>query len=149
MVSFEEALRNAKDKGLDLVEIVPKSNPAVCKIMDYKKFLYETIKKTKDSKKKQSSGELKTLKIRLSIGESDLNIKINQIKKFLENGDKVKIIIMFRGREILYSKNGFVLVERIIGTVSEIGKIERRPKLEGRNLITILSPFSKSEIKKG
>ena len=117
--------------------------------MDYKKFLYESIKKTKDSRKKQASGELKTLKIRLAIGEGDLNIKINQIKKFLENGDKVKIIVMYRGREILYSKHGFDLVDRILSTIAEIGKIERKPKLEGRNLITILSPFSKSEIKKG
>jgi translation initiation factor IF-3 len=117
--------------------------------MDYKKFLYESIKKSKDSKKKQSSGELKTLKIRLSIGEGDLNIKINQIKKFLENGDKVKLIVMYRGREILYSKHGFDLADRVINSISELGKTERKPKLEGRNLITILSPFSKSEIKKG
>lgn len=137
------ALKQAKEKGLDLVEIVPTSNPPVCKIMDYGKYLYESTKKIKDSKKKQVSNDLKTIKIGLNIGEGDFTVKINQIRDFLESGDKVKLIIMYRGREIIYKNHGFEVLDKIVDLVADAGKIERKPKLEGKNLVSIISPISK------
>jgi translation initiation factor IF-3 len=147
ILSLKEALEIAKEKRLDLVEIAPNSSPPVCKIMDYGKFIYETEKKLRESKKRQVGNELKTLKLRLSIGEWDLNIKKQQIKKFLEGGNKVKLIIMFRGREILYSNKGFELLNNIFDCIKDIGRYEKRPKLENKNLIAIISPISKSELK--
>jgi len=147
ILSLKEALEIAKEKRLDLVEIAPNSSPPVCKIMDYGKFIYETEKKLRESKKRQVGNELKTLKLRLSIGEWDLNIKKQQIKKFLEGGNKVKLIIMFRGREILYSNKGFELLNNIFECIKDIGRYEKRPKLENKNLIAIISPISKSELK--
>ncbi len=147
ILSLKEALEIAKEKRLDLVEIAPNSSPPVCKIMDYGKFIYETEKKLRESKKRQVGNELKTLKLRLGIGEWDLNIKKQQIKKFLEGGNKVKLIIMFRGREILYSNKGFELLNNIFECIKDIGRYEKRPKLENKNLIAIISPISKSELK--
>ena len=147
ILSLKEALEIAKEKRLDLVEIAPNSSPPVCKIMDYGKFIYETEKKLRESKKRQVGNELKTLKLRLSIGEWDLNIKKQQIKKFLEGGNKVKLIIMFRGREILYINKGFELLNNIFDCIKDIGRYEKRPKLENKNLIAIISPISKSELK--
>ena len=139
----KEAIRLAREKGLDLVEIASTSTPPVCKIMDYGKFLYDSTKRVKDSKKKQVSNDLKTMKIGLNIGEGDFEVKIKQIRDFLESGDKVKIVIMYRGREIIYKNHGFDMLDKIANTVMDVGKIERRPKLEGKNLVSIISPVSK------
>ncbi len=128
---------------MDLVEIAPHSSPPVCKIMDYGKFIYDTAKKTKESKKKQVSNDLKTIKIRLNIGESDFNVKANRIVEFLQDGDKVKIMILFRGREIIYKQQGFEVLEKIFELTDTVGKVERKPKLEGRNIIAIIAPISK------
>jgi translation initiation factor IF-3 len=125
------------------VEIAPHSNPPVCKIMDYGKFIYETAKKTRESKKKQVSNDLKTIKIRLNIGEADFMVKVSRIIEFLEDGDKVKMMILFKGREIIYKQRGFEILERIAETVQKHGHIERKPKLEGRNIIAIIAPVSK------
>jgi len=125
------------------VEIAPHSSPPVCKIMDYGKFIYDTAKKTKESKKKQVSNDLKTIKIRLNIGESDFNVKANRIVEFLQDGDKVKIMILFRGREIIYKQQGFEVLEKIFELTDTVGKVERKPKLEGRNIIAIIAPISK------
>lgn len=137
------ALKMARERGLDLVEIVSTSSPPVCKIMDYGKFLYESTKKVRDSKKKQVSNDLKTIKIGLNIGEGDFAVKVKQMKDFLENGDKVKLIIMYRGREIIYKNHGFEVLDKICDLLGESGKIERKPKLEGKNLVSIISPNSK------
>jgi translation initiation factor IF-3 len=125
------------------VEIAPHSNPPVCKIMDYGKFIYETAKKTRESKKKQVSNDLKTIKIRLNIGESDFAVKVSRVIEFLEDGDKVKMMILFKGREIIYKQRGFERLERIAEVVQEHGRLERKPKLEGRNIIAIIAPISK------
>jgi translation initiation factor IF-3 len=125
------------------VEIAPHSNPPVCKIMDYGKFIYETAKKTRESKKKQVSNDLKTIKIRLNIGESDFAVKVSRVIEFLEDGDKVKMMILFKGREIIYKQRGFEMLERIAEVVQEHGRLERKPKLEGRNIIAIIAPISK------
>ncbi len=143
LVSTLEALKRARDAGLDLVEIAPSNRPPVCKIMDYGKFIYDAAKKVRESKKKQVSNYLKTIKIRLNIGESDFNVKSGRIKEFLEDGDKVKIMILFRGREIIYKQRGFELLERIHDLVKDYGRMERKPKLEGRNIIAIIAPISK------
>jgi len=111
--------------------------------MDYGKFIYDTAKKTKESKKKQVSNDLKTIKIRLNIGESDFNVKANRIVEFLQDGDKVKIMILFRGREIIYKQQGFEVLEKIFELTDTVGKVERKPKLEGRNIIAIIAPISK------
>lgn len=143
LVDTKEAIRLAREKGLDLVEIASTSTPPVCKIMDYGKFLYESTKRVKDSRKKQVGNELKTMKIGLNIGEGDFEVKIKQIREFLESGDKVKIVIMYRGREIIYKNHGFDMLEKITKAIEELGKVERRPKLEGKNLVSIISPVSK------
>jgi len=148
IVSTKDAIEIAKEKRLDLVEIAPNSNPPVCKIMDYGKFIYDSDKKMKESRKRQLGTDLKTVKFRLSIGESDLNIKKQQIIKFLEAGNKVKIIVMFRGREILYSSKGFELLDNVFESIKNVGKFERKPKIEGRNLTAIISPIPKSEAKR-
>lgn len=111
--------------------------------MDYGKFIYETAKKTRESKKKQVSNDLKTIKIRLNIGESDFAVKVSRIIEFLEDGDKVKMMILFKGREIIYKQRGFEMLERIAEVVQEHGRLERKPKLEGRNIIAIIAPISK------
>lgn len=148
IVGIKEAIEMAREKRLDLVEIAPNHTPPVCKLIDYGKFIYETEKKLKESRKKQLGTELKTIKLRLSIGEGDLNIKKQQIKRFLEDGDKVKIIVMFRGREILYSSRGFELINNVFESIKDLGKFEKRPRLEGKNLIAIISPIPKSEAKR-
>ncbi len=143
LVATLEALRRAREAGLDLVEIAPHSHPPVCKIMDYGRFIYETAKKTRESKKKQVSNDLKTIKIRLNIGDADFNVKVGRIEEFLKDGDKVKMMILFRGREIIYKQRGFEILDRIAEVVKDHGRIERKPKLEGRNIIAIIAPISK------
>lgn len=148
VVSTKDAMEMAREKRLDLVEIAPSSSPPVCKIMDYGKFIYDSDKKIKESRKRQLGTDLKTIKLRLSIGEGDLNIKKQQVVKFLEAGNKVKIIIMFRGREILYSSKGFELLDNVFESIKSVGKFEKKPRLEGKNLIAIISPIPKSEAKR-
>lgn len=149
VISLKEALEIAKEKGVDVVEIAPNSDPPVCKLMNYGKFLYEAEKKHKESRKRQTGNELKTIKLRLNIGEGDLKIKIEQIRKFLTSGNKVKITAMFRGREIIYSSRGYDLINKIFENIKDIGKYEKKPKLENKNLTAIISPISKSDLKKG
>jgi translation initiation factor IF-3 len=148
VVSTKDAIEMAREKRLDLVEIAPSSSPPVCKIMDYGKFIYDSDKKMKESRKRQLGTDLKTIKLRLSIGEGDLNIKKQQVVKFLEAGNKVKIIVMFRGREILYSSKGFELLDNVFESIKSVGKFEKKPRLEGKNLIAIISPIPKSEAKR-
>ena len=105
--------------------------------------MYELSKKNREAKKKQINNDLKICKVGLNIADGDFGVRMRRIQKSLENGDKVKLIIMFRGREIIYKKHGFQMVERITEIVKEIGKLEGPPKMEGRNIIAILSPISK------
>ena len=133
----------ARSRNYDLVEIAPHARPPVCKIMNYGKFVYELSKKNREAKKKQINNDLKICKIGLNIADGDFNVRMRRIQKSLENGDKVKLIIMFRGREIIYKKHGFQMVERVTQIVKEEGKLEGPPKMEGRNIIAILSPISK------
>jgi translation initiation factor IF-3 len=125
---------------LDLVEVSPNANPPVCKIMDYGRYRYEQTKKKQEAKKKQSAFQLKEIKIRPKTGEHDLYVKIGHIKKFIEKKDKVKVSVIFRGREIALSQFGRDLLEKIIKETDEIASVEQSPKFDGRTLIMILAP---------
>jgi translation initiation factor IF-3 len=135
-----KALEAAADYGLDLVEISPNASPPVCKIMDYGRYRYEQTKKQQEAKKKQSTFQLKEIKIRPKTGDHDLNVKIGHIKKFLEKKDKVKVTVVFRGREITLAQIGKDLLSKIVEETSEFAVVEQSPKFEGRTIVMILSP---------
>ncbi|MDM8553066.1 translation initiation factor IF-3 [Desulfobacterales bacterium HSG2] len=140
VVPTYKALATAGDYGLDLVEISPNANPPVCKIMDYGRYKYELTKKQQEAKKKQSTFQIKEIKVRPKTGEHDLQVKIGHIKKFLEKKDKVKVTVIFRGREITLSKIGRGLLEKIANETDEYAVVEQYPKFEGRTMTMILSP---------
>ena len=135
-----EALDQAAEFGLDLVEVSPNANPPVCKIMDYGRYRYEQTKKKQEAKKKQSTFQIKEIKVRPKTGEHDLQVKIGHIKKFIGRRDKVKVTVVFRGREITLSKLGLEVLEKIAGETEEIAAVEQAPKFEGRTLAMILGP---------
>lgn len=134
------ALATAADFGLDLVEISPKANPPVCKIMDYGRYKYEQTKKKQEAKKKQTTFQLKEIKVRPKTGEHDLQVKIGHIKKFIAKKDKVKVTVMFRGREITLSDLGREVLKRVVEDTEEIAVVEQAPKFEGRTLVMVLAP---------
>jgi translation initiation factor IF-3 len=140
IMSSKEALAIAEQKQLDLVMIAPQAKPPVCKVMDYGKFLYELQKKEKEAKKKQKVINIKEVRISPNIEEHDLNVKAKNAEKFLKEGDKVKITVRFRGREADYSHFGSELLKQISEKLSEVGLIEKEPKLEGRNMTMVLTP---------
>lgn len=143
IVTAREAQLKANEKELDLVKISPNANPPVCKIMDYGKFLYEQNKREKEAKKKQTIIEVKELRLSAKIEEHDFSFKARNAMKFLEEGDKVKISIRFRGREISYAAIGREVLEKFADTVKEFGKVEKPPVMEGRTLSMILVPNKK------
>ena len=143
VVTFFEAIKAAQEAGLDLVEISPQAKPPVCKIMDFGKYKYELKKKAHEVKKKQKTVVLKEIKLRPAISSGDLDIKIKQIKAFLEEGHKVKISITFRGREIVHSSIGRQIMNKILTIVGDIAKIDIAPKFEGNTILTFLS-FAKA-----
>jgi translation initiation factor IF-3 len=140
IVPLEEALARAAEEKLDLVEVAPKASPPVCKIMDYGKYKYLQAKKLQEAKKKQTTIQVKEVKIRPKTEEHDYQFKLRHIKRFLSEKNKAKVTIMFRGREIAHSELGLKVLERIIADIEEEGIVEQAPKLEGRNMIMILSP---------
>ncbi len=139
MVSLEEALASAESVGLDLVE-VSTTDPPVCKIMDYGKYRYKQSKKLHDAKKSQTIIQIKEIKLKPKTEEHDIQVKLKHIKKFLKNHDKVKISMMFRGREIAFTDIGRNLMERIKFELINEGIIDQEPRLEGRNMVMIVSP---------
>ncbi len=136
-----EALKLARERELDLVEISPKASPPVCKIMDYGKFKYQLAKKAHEARKKQTVIQVKEMKLGLKIEEHDLGTKIRHMKEFLTDGDKIKLTIMFRGREILHKDMGENLAFKIIEALKGIGNLEQKPKFDGRNIIMIFAPL--------
>lgn len=140
IIPTKEALAAAADAGLDLVEVSPNANPPVCKIMDYGRYRYEQTKKKQEAKKKQSTFQLKEIKVRPKTGEHDLQVKIGHIKKFIGNKDKVKVSVIFRGREITLSELGRKVLQKIIEETEEVAMVEQNPKFEGRILVMVLSP---------
>lgn len=140
IVQLGEALQIAMDKSVDLVEIAPTAKPPVCKLMDYGKYKYEQAKKDKEARKKQRTTELKEVKLRPNIEDHDFETKARNAQRFLTDGDKVKVTIMFRGREITHPDLGKTLCLRLAEFCKAEASIEREPKLEGRNMIMILTP---------
>lgn len=137
-----EALRAAAQYDLDLVEVSPKSDPPVCRIMDYGKFKYQQSKKAHEAKKKQAIVHLKEVKFRPKTEEHDFQFKLRHIERFLKEGNKTKVTILFRGRELAHPEMGKTMMERIIEEMKAYGKVEQLPKFEGRNFVMVLSPIS-------
>jgi len=137
---LEEALKLAEAEGLDLVEIAPTAQPPVCRVMDYGKFKYEQSKKIQLAKKKQVVIQVKEVKFRPKTDEHDYQFKLRHIRRFLEDKDKVKVSIRFRGREIAFSDQAVKILNRIRAEIEDIGKIEYEPKMEGRDMVMIVAP---------
>ena len=135
-----QALSAAQEFGLDLVEVSPHAKPPVCKIMDYGRYRYEQTKKQQEAKKKQATFQLKEIKVRPKTGEHDLQTKLGHIRKFLERKDKVKVTVMFRGREIALADRGRELLALIAAEVEGLASVEQEPKFEGRTIMMILAP---------
>ena len=131
----------AADAGLDLVEISPNANPPVCKIMDFGKFKYEQQKRESEARRKQKIIEVKEVKFRPNTDTHDYGVKMRNVYKFLENGDKVKVTLRFRGREMAHQNLGRELLERVAEDIQEFGKIENMPKMEGRQMIMMVGPL--------
>lgn len=136
-----EALQMAEEKELDLVLVSDKADPPVCRIMDYGKFKFEQEKKAREARKKQHTVDVKEVKMRYKIEEHDYNVRINQAKRFLEAGDKVKATIMFRGREIQHSDLAEDLLKRMATDLQDVAEVQQAPKKEGRNMMMLLAPM--------
>ena len=140
VVSISEALQSADDSELDLVEIVPTAEPPVCRIMDYGKYIFEQNKKKHAAKKKQKQIHVKEIKFRPGTEDGDYQVKLRHLIKFLTDGDKVKITLRFRGREMAHQELGSKMLERIETDLEEYGVVEQYPKLEGRQMVMVLAP---------
>ncbi len=139
VMSVADAVELAEAAGLDLVEVSPNASPPVCKILDYGKYKYEQQKKAAEARKKQKTVDVKEVKIRPGIEDHDYQVKMRNARKFLENGDKVKVTMRFRGREMAHQDIGMDLLKRMIEELSDIGKVDLHPKMEGRQIIMVLS----------
>ena len=140
VVNLGEALKQADDAELDLVEIVPNAEPPVCRIMDFGKFLFEQNKNKHAARKKQKQIQVKEVKFRPGTDDGDYQVKLRNISRFLENGDKVKVTLRFRGREMAHQELGSKMLDRIEADMQEIAEVEQKAKLEGRQMIVILAP---------
>ena len=143
VVSFLDALRAAEDAGLDLVEIAPNSTPPVCKLLDYGRFRFNEQKKQAEARKKQKTVEVKEVKLRPGIDDHDYDVKMKAMKGFFEDGNKVKITLRFRGREMAHQDIGQRMLERLRGDLEPYGQVEQFPKLEGRQMIMVVAPKKK------
>jgi translation initiation factor IF-3 len=139
-VDIQIALSMAEAVGLDLVEIAPNSNPPVCKILDYGKYKYQAQKKAAEARKKQKVVEVKEIKLRPMIDDHDYDVKMRSMRRFFEEGDKVKITLRFRGREMAHQELGFKLLDRVKADVGPLAKVESEPRFEGRQMIMVLAP---------
>lgn len=148
VVPTPQALQMARDKGLDLVEVAPEANPPVCKILDYGKFKYEKKKKDHEAKKKQTVIKVKEIQLRPQTEQHDLDYKFKNIRQFLEDGDKAKITILFRGREIVYADQGRKIMAQLIELMKDISVVESYPKLEGKRMMMVLAPSTQGATKK-
>ena len=143
VVPIEEARQKAEEAGLDLVCISPNPDNPVCRVMDYNKFIFEKKKREKDAKKNQKETELKEIGLKLNTDVHDIEVKRKAVVKFLSNGNRVKVNIRFRGREMAFQNKGFEVMEKFAEGVSEYGSVDRPPKIEGRNMVMYLSPAKK------
>ncbi|MBC7196869.1 MAG: translation initiation factor IF-3 [Deferribacterales bacterium] len=144
VVSIEEALKIAYEEGYDLVEIAPNATPPVCKIMDYSKFKFEKSKKEKEAKKKQKQHQIdiKEIKFRPKIEEHDYGVKLKHIKRFLEDGDKVKVVVRYRGREMMFIDQGLELLNKLVSDLEDLCVVEKKPEMQGRQQTMVLGPKS-------
>jgi len=140
IMSAKEAQKLANAKNLDLVKIAPQANPPVCKIMDYGKYLFELAKKEKEAKKNQKVINVKEVWIKPTIEEHDFNVKVRNACKFLKDGDKVKVSVRFRGRELNYTSLGEEVLNRFAEALKDVGVLEKRPKLEGKSMTMVVNP---------
>ena len=143
VVSTREAMDMAAEQDVDLVEISPTAKPPVCKLMDFGKFKYEQAKKRDEAKKKQKQVQIKEIKFRPGTDDGDYNIKMRNINRFLEDGDKVKVTLRFRGREMAHQELGAQLLKRVEADLAEVGTVERFPKMEGRQMVMMIAPKKK------
>jgi len=143
VMATRDALDRAREKGLDLVEVAPNADPPVCKIMDYGKFKYQQQKKLQEAKKKQTVIKIKEVKFRPKTDEHDYQTKLKKIVKFLEDGDRCKVTIFFRGREIVHKDRGLAMLERVVVDTQDLAKVESRPMSEGRTMTMMLAPMKK------
>jgi len=142
VIPVKEAQRIAREHGLDLVEVAPGARPVVCRVLDYGKFKYEQSKRDREARKKQRLVEVKEIKMRPNIEDHDYSTKSRKVEGFLKEGNKVKVTIMFRGREIVHANLARGLLDRMAEIMKDWGAVERPPKVEGRNMVMILSPRS-------
>jgi len=140
VMPVKEALARATEANLDLVEVAPQASPPVCRIMDYGKYKYQQSKKQQEARRRQTTIQVKEVKVRPKIETHDMDFKMRNARRFLSEGDKVKISVIFRGREIAHTDRGFRLLARISETLADVGTVEQHPKLEGRNLSMIVTP---------
>ena len=136
----KEALAQAVEAHLDLVEVAPQASPPVCRIMDYGKYKYQQSKKQQEARRKATTIQVKEVKVRPKIEEHDMGFKLRNARRFLEDGDKVKISVIFRGREIAHTDRGFRILAQMSEALADVGTVEQNPKLEGRNLSMIVTP---------
>jgi len=139
-MTSEEALAKAVDVGLDLVEVSPNAEPPVCRIMDFGKFRFENSKKKQGAKKKQRRTQVKEIKFRPRTEVGDYKVKVTKLKKFLENGDKTKVTMRFRGREFAHQELGMELLQRVVADLEEVANVEQMPSMEGRQMVMVLGP---------
>jgi translation initiation factor IF-3 len=140
VLATEEALREAQQRGLDLVEVNPKASPPVCKILDFGKFKYEEKKKQREAKRKQTVVEVKEVKLRPKTDDHDLNVKVRHARKFLEAGNKVKLTVRFRGREITHPERAQMQLDHIISQTEDLANVEQRPTMEGKTMSLMIAP---------
>ncbi len=140
IISVEEGIELAYEAGLDLVEISPNAEPPVCKVLDYGKFKYEEQKRKNEARKKQKTIDVKEIKMRPGIDEHDYQVKLRSMLRFLEDGDKVKVTIRFRGRELVHNELGMKVLDRVRDETEELAKVEAFPRLEGRMMTMVLAP---------
>jgi translation initiation factor IF-3 len=140
VMPIREALTMAVEAHLDLVEVAPQASPPVCRIMDYGKFKYQQSKKQQEARRRQTTIQVKEVKVRPKIEEHDMGFKLRNSRRFLEDGDKVKISVIFRGREIAHTDRGYRILTQMAEALADIANVEQSPKLEGRNLSMIVTP---------
>ncbi len=140
VVSIEDARAAASARGLDLVEVAPNARPPVVRVMDYGKYKYEQARKNRESKKKQHQVKIKEIKLRPKIEEHDFNFKAGHARRFLEEGNKVKLTMRFRGREMTHTELGAAVLERFSGLLTDVGHVEERPRMEGRQMTMVVAP---------
>lgn len=142
VMKTDEALKLAQEKRIDLVNVAPGASPPVCRLMDYGKYKYEQSKRDREARKKQKTTTIKEIKLRPNIDKHDFDVKVKRGRKFLENGDKIKVTVMFRGREITHPEIAQRLCKQMADDLSDVGVVEKPAKQEGRNMIMILTPKS-------